>query len=62
MTWEKKTCCLWLLDKLKRENTLILDEYECLTSVKPVELVIMLPNTPQKFEKKYTETRYTSNG
>ena len=39
MSWEKKTRCLWLLDKLKRENTLTLEEYECLTSVKALELV-----------------------
>ncbi len=34
MSWEKKHRCLWLLDKLKRENTLTLEGYECLTSVK----------------------------
>ena len=39
MSWKKKTRCLWLLDKLKRENTLTLEEYECLTSVKALELV-----------------------
>ena len=39
MSWEKKTRCLWLLDKLKRENTLTLEEYECLTSVKALESV-----------------------
>lgn len=39
MSWEKKTRCLWLFDKLKRENTLTLEEYECLTSVKALELV-----------------------
>ena len=30
---------MWLLDKLKRENTLTIEEYECLTSVKALELV-----------------------
>ena len=39
MSREKKTRCLWLLDKLKRENALTLEEYECLTSVKALELV-----------------------
>ena len=39
MSWKKKTRCLWLLDKLKRENTLTIEEYECLTSVKALELV-----------------------
>ena len=39
MSWKKKTRCLWLLDKLKRENTLTLEEYECLRSVKALELV-----------------------
>ena len=39
MSWEKKTRCLWLLDKLKRENTLTLEEYECLSSVKTLELI-----------------------
>ena len=39
MSLEKKTRCLWLLDKLKRENTLTLEEYECLNSVKALELV-----------------------
>ncbi len=52
MTWEKKTCCLWLLDKLKRENTLILDEYECLTSVKPVELVYYAAEHAAEVRKK----------
>ena len=39
MSWEKKTRCLWLFDKLKRENTLTLEEYECLRSVIALELV-----------------------
>ena len=39
MSWEKKTRCLWLLDKLKRENTLTLEEYECLSSVRALELI-----------------------
>lgn len=39
MSWKKKTRCLWLLDKLKRENALVIEEYECLTSVKALELV-----------------------
>lgn len=34
MSREKKTRCLWLFDKLKRENALTFEEYECLTSVK----------------------------
>ena len=34
MSREKKTRCLWLFDKLKRENALTFEKYECLTSVK----------------------------
>ena len=30
---------MWHLDKLKRENTLTLEEYECLSSVKALELI-----------------------
>lgn len=52
MSWKKKTRCLWLLDKLKRENTLTIEEYECLTSVKALELVYYAAEQAAEARKK----------
>ncbi len=36
----KRRLVVWLFDKLKRENALTFEEYECLTSVKAIAFSI----------------------